>query len=136
MKLIHYIDSLDTKWNIMEAQVALSPLLAIPMLQIVFKHLNISLFARFLRGVPFLRSLLALTVIWSERITALLMAWDPDKYTHIHRITVFKYSCKNNLLCLKWTFGEMLGKNIGCDIILDPCSTVGLIYRPSVSMLI
>ncbi len=35
----------------------LSPLLAIPMLKIVIKHLKWSLFVRFLRGVPFLCSL-------------------------------------------------------------------------------
>ncbi len=65
---------------------SLSPLLAIPMLQIVFKHLNIFLFACFLRGVPFLRSLLALTVIRSERITALLTVCDPNKYTQNYSI--------------------------------------------------
>ncbi len=37
---------------------SLSPLLAIPMLQIVIKHLKWSLFVCFLRGVPFLCSLL------------------------------------------------------------------------------
>ncbi len=41
----------------------LSPRLAIPILQIVIKHLKASLIVYFLRGLPFLRSLLALTVI-------------------------------------------------------------------------
>ncbi len=42
---------------------SLSPCLAIPMLQIVIKQLKVSLIVYFLRGLPFLRSLLALTVI-------------------------------------------------------------------------
>ncbi len=42
---------------------SLSPRLAIPMLHIVIKHLKVSLIVYFLRGLPFLRSLLALTVI-------------------------------------------------------------------------
>ncbi len=42
---------------------SLSPRLAIPMIHIVIKHLKVSLIVYFLRGLPFLRSLLALTVI-------------------------------------------------------------------------
>ncbi len=42
---------------------SLSPRLAIPMLQIVIKDLKVSLIVYFLRGLPFLRSLLVLTDI-------------------------------------------------------------------------
>ncbi len=75
---------------------SLSPHLAISMLQIVIKHLNLSLFVHLLRGVPFLCSFLALNDIRSMCIKMTLMARGPDKYTHIHIIVVFKYSRKHN----------------------------------------
>ncbi len=87
--------------------------LVIPMLQIEIKHLKVSLIVYFLRGLSFLRSLLALTVIWRVSITALLMVCDPDKYT----VTVFQNSRKHNRFCLKWTLGELMGKNISCNFI-------------------
>ncbi len=90
--------------------VPLSPRLAIPMRQIVIKHIKSSLFVRFLRGVPF--SLLTTQTVC-----------DHDKYTHIHWSTVLKYSHKHNLLCLKWTFEE---KHQMCNIILDLCITLCL----------
>ncbi len=89
------------------------------MLQIVIKHLKVSLIVYFLRRLPFLRSLLALTVIWRARIKALLTARNPDKYTEL------QYSRKHNLFCLKWTLGELIGKNIWCVTLYDSCITVG-----------
>ncbi len=100
---------------------SLSPRLAIPMFQIVIKHLKVSLIVYFLRGLPFLRSLLALTVIWRVHITALLTARDPNKYTELQ---YFNIPAKHNLFCLKWTLGELMGKNIlMCNF--DSCITVG-----------
>ncbi len=49
--------SVLVEFEVFTKMSSLSPLLAIPMLQIVIKHLKWSLFVRFLRGVPF--SLLA-----------------------------------------------------------------------------
>ncbi len=92
----------------------LNPRLVIPMLQIVLKHLKVSLIVYFLTGLSFLRSLLALTVIWRVSITALLMVCDPDKYT----ITVFQNSRKHNLFCLKWTLWGTDGeKHLMCNFI-------------------
>ncbi len=51
------------EFEVFKKKSSLSPRLAIPMLQIVIKHLKVSLIVYFLRGLPFLRSLLALTAI-------------------------------------------------------------------------
>ncbi len=50
--------SVLVEFEVFTKMSSLSPLLAIPMLQIVIKHLKWSLFVCFLRGLPFLCSLL------------------------------------------------------------------------------
>ncbi len=82
---------------------SLSPRLAIPMLHIVIKHLKVSLIVYFLRGWTFLRSLLALTVIWRARITAR----DLHKYTELQY-----FSIPANIICsvLRERLGNWWGK--------------------------
>ncbi len=86
---------------------SLSPRLTIPMLQILMKHLKVSLIVYFLRELPFLRSFLTQTVIWRARITALLTARDPDKYTELQY-----FSIPANIICsvLSERLGNWWGK--------------------------
>ncbi len=51
----------NVEFEVFTKMCSLSPRLAIPMLQIVIKHLKVSLIVYFLRGLPFLHSLLALS---------------------------------------------------------------------------
>ncbi len=80
--------SILVEFEVFKNICSLRPCLAIPMLQIIIKHLKVSLIVYFLRGLTFLRSLLALTIIWRACITALLMARDPDKYTELQYFSI------------------------------------------------
>ncbi len=116
----------NIEFEVFTKNSSLSPRLAIPMLHIVIKHLKVSLIVYFLRGWTFLRLLLALTVIWRARITALLTARDPDKYTELQY-----FSIPANIICsvLRERLGNWWGKHLMCNFIWF------VHYRPSVSML-
>ncbi len=65
--------SVLVEFEVFTKMSSLSPLLAISMLQIVIKHLKWSLFVRFLRGVPFLCSLLDDCCCFSPQVVGLLL---------------------------------------------------------------
>ncbi len=85
------------EFEVFTKMISLRPHLAIPMLQIIIKHLKVSSF------VCFLYSLLALTLIRSDHIkTDGVLSW--YKYTQIYSwLITFKYLHKHNLLSVSYT---------------------------------
>ncbi len=99
----------DATRNLFTKMSSLSPRLAIPLLQIVIKHLKVSLFVRFLRGVPYRHSLLMLPLIRSAHIktTDTDGALSRFTYTQIYsRLNIL--SIHANIIC--YVLSEHLGK--------------------------
>ncbi len=101
------------KWKMVEIEVfteisSLSCLLAIPLLQIVIKHLKVSLFVCFLRGIPFFWSLLDDCFCFSPKVVGQYFAKRSILCEYSYRIGFFK----SMLMKIKWSRWLTFAKRI------------------------